>query len=121
MLDTIQGWITLALAHPDATWPIVGSLAGWMIAIIVETWFIDPKMPLLQQKRILVAINIVASWALAVLLWGAMDTDDNLQRRIVVGLVAAVFAPVVYPTIGRIATKLWPSVGSAWAQKVATP
>lgn len=121
MLNDFQAWFAFAQAHLDFVGPVLGSLAGWILAIIVETWFMPPTVPIRRQRQILVILNVLASWVLSVVVWGALDGDDNLKRRMVISVAAAILAPVIYPAIAQIATRFFPSVGSAFASKVEIP
>jgi hypothetical protein len=123
MDDTVHGVGTalkLASDYPDIIALIVGSLIGWVFVVMIETYFLptetDPTR-LRRQKGLTFILTWLSSGAASSILWGFLDPRDRRAERVIISYLVGILAFATYPLVGRLITRFFPSVGSAWSPR----
>ena len=114
MLDEILKWLDAAAGYLPLVSVVVGTLSGWIVALVVEAFFLPLEWPKRRQQGITVLLNILASGMGASLMWWALDGGTTFGHIAAVSFVVAPVSAVLYPIVGRWATAKWPMVASAW-------
>lgn len=123
-LHGAQRALELIAQYPDAVSVVLGTLAGYVLTVMVETYFLPTETDaarLRRQKGLTFLFCWLASGAASSLLWSVLDPKDARGERIIVSYVVGVFAFAGYPFLAKVATSLWPRIGSAWSAPVKPP
>lgn len=116
MMDTIERWVTFALAHANLLSILLGGLCAYVLTLALERYFL-PVAQSPEQARHQKGITFLFCWLIAgtaqTLLWGVLTTDP-LKLRAVVSFVTGVLVFPLYPALAQVLTDKFPSLGSAW-------
>ena len=92
---------------PDLTSLVVGSIAGYLLTLAIERYFLPLPLDAQVKRRqqgLTFLICWVASAIASVLMWGAIDPTDSLGMRVSVSSVVGVIGFFGYPAVARAAT-----------------
>lgn len=127
-MDEIVGAVGKSLSlfahYPDVTALILGTLIGYVLVLMIETYFLpvetDP-VKIRKQKGLTFILCWVFSGGASAILWRFLDPSDKPGERLIVSYLVGVLSFAAYPLIGRIITRFIPSVGSAWSPRAGPP
>lgn len=114
MRDTVDWLLHLGQNYPDLLGLLLGTAAGYALALILEAYFIPAVMPRRQQQGITVLVTVAAGAVLSCASWHVLDPGDPFRLRAVISLAVALLAPFGYPAVARFATRRFPSIGTIW-------
>jgi hypothetical protein len=117
-LDAISKALALIASYPDVVALILGSLIGYVFTVMIERYFLpiytDPKDQR-RQQGLTFLLCWLASATCSSLLWLFLDPKDRPFERIAISLLVGVLSFPGYPFLAKLATSLYPKVGSAWS------
>lgn len=117
----IAKWIVgLGEHYPDLVALIVGNLVGFVFTCMMERYFLPVRTAPSEIRR-MQGLTFVLCWmasgTASAILWVSMDPTDPLSVRLGVSYTISILSFAGYPFIARVATGLFPKIGSAWADK----
>ena len=115
MRELINWALNIGTNYPDLVAILVGTCAGVIMGVPLETWFIPETWPRRKQQGVTFLLTIGMSWVFSVAGWSQIDPKDPLRVDIVWSFLAAPIAWWLYPKVGAWITKRLPAVGSAFA------
>lgn len=119
-IPAIESVLSFAGRWPVLLSIVVAGAAGWIITLMVERYLLDvatDDRTRRHQKFGTFALNCGLSALLTTIMWDALVADVSLLTRLEVSAVAAVVTSFLYPVLAALATKRWPSIGSAWGPR----
>ena len=117
-IPAIESVLSCAGRWPVLVSIVVAGAAGWIITLMVERYLLEvatTDRARRRQKFGTFLLNCGLSALLTTIMWDALVADVSLLTRLEVSAVAAVVTAFLYPVLAALATKRWPSIGSAWS------
>jgi len=116
-LPDIESVLTFAGRWPALLSIVVGGLAAWVVALVVERYFMptahDPDT-VRHQKGLTFVLNWLLGGTFSSLLWHALVVGVPVRVTLAVSFVVGAVTAFAYPILARVATAKWPAIGSAW-------
>lgn len=127
-MDSPLHWLgqllDLVSRFPDIVALVVGSLIGYVFTAMMELYFL-PLTEDAAQKRLQKGLTFVLCWlasgTASAILWVFLDPRDRPAMRISISYLVAVLSFAGYPFLAKVATGLFPKIGSAWAKPPQAP
>jgi hypothetical protein len=123
-VDAVTRWvgqlIDLGNHYPDLLALLAGSLIGYTFTVMFEAYFLPvTTVPaeLRRQKQVTIIVCWLVAGAASAILWVFLDPRDPPSMRITVSYLVAILAFPGYPFLAKLATSVWPKVGSAWSKR----
>ena len=118
--DFLDWIVNLGSHYPDLLCLAVGSLVGYTLTVMVESYFLPVAVTpdsIRKQKGLTFLFCWLVSGAASAILWVFLDPADPPAMRIAVSYVVGVLSFPGYPFLAKVATSIWPRVGSAWVKQ----
>lgn len=120
VVEGVRKALDVASHYPDVVALVFGTLIGYVFTVMVELYFLpietDPGR-LRRQKGLTFILCWIASGACSSVLWSFLDPADSRKERIMISYLVGVLSFAAYPFLAKVATNLWPKIGSAWSRR----
>lgn len=111
--------IDIGNLHPDLLSLAVGTLAGFVLTIVLERYFL-PTACTPASQRLQQGCTFLFCWWISALicgsLWWVLDGKALIKTRIVISLVVSIFPFPGYPFLARMLASRWSAFGTAWTK-----
>jgi hypothetical protein len=106
----------LAFLHqyPEVIAILLGTLASWAIATLLEALFIPETWSNRKTKQFTVLVSIALATVVSYIVWRAMDPADPRIFNFAVSLTCALISPFSYVWVAKALTHFFPWIGSVW-------
>lgn len=114
--------LDLGVNYPDLVSLVLGTLIGYVFTAMMELYFLPLTTNAIdkrKQQRLTFVLCWLASGTASAILWVFLDPKDKPAMRISISYLVSVMSFAGYPFLAKVATGLWPRIGSSWAKPPA--